>query len=174
MRNLPRASHKKARLNVPHRRTFTCILVFFVHPAGTFDIYPELLTYRRYLFEAIFKTFQLMADNKHPPPGGNGGPNKLPVPGTCSDDADGKSDSRRRRRRNTNEAQEEETKEEIESLAAASGFNVSSGSNAAARNNNMSARVVSLPGAYAVDGPDHGSVSTDGHSRANMSAAQSV
>ena len=117
-----------------------------------------------------------MADNKPPPPGSGGGGNgqsdKPPVPDTCSDDA-GKPDSSSRRRR---PGTEDETKEEIESLAAASGFNVSAtGGNTTARNripSNMPARVVQ-PGAYAVDGPDRGSES-DGNSHANFSAAYSV
>jgi len=112
-----------------------------------------------------------MVDNKPPPPGGGGGGNgdKPLVPDTCSDDA-GKPDSSSRRRR---PGTEDETKEEIESLAAASGFNVSAtGGNTTARNSNMPARVVQ-PGAYAVDGPDHGSES-DGNSHANFSAAYSV
>ena len=113
-----------------------------------------------------------MEDNKPPPPGsggGNGQSDKPPVPDTCGDNA-GKPDSSRRRRRGT----EDETKEEIGSLAAASGFNISSReNNTTARNNNMPARVVQ-PGAYAVDGPDHGSASTDANSHTNSACAQSV
>ena len=112
-----------------------------------------------------------MVDNKPPPPGGGGGGNgdKPLVPDTCGDDAGKPNSSSRRRRPGT----EDETKEEIESLAAASGFNVSAtGGNTTARNSNMPARVVQ-PGAYAVDGPDHGSES-DGNSHANFSAAYSV
>ena len=111
-----------------------------------------------------------------PPPGGNGGPDKYFADGGKS----GRRKGTRRRSRPTDAedepSTEDETKEEMGSLAATtSGITVSS-TDQNYRNNgtsNGTAQVVQ-PGAYAVDGPDHGSVSTDANSHANMSAAQSV